>query len=127
MGEPKWYQILAALVDAMKPYARHGVNVNVDFYAGVVYYLNGIPKDLFVPIFAVGRVPGWTVQVMEQMENNILIRPLTALQRPRAARTTCRSSRAEWGLRESLRTTGWGLDRRGTQRTRRGYAEEKRL
>jgi len=77
MGEPKWYQILAALVEAMKPYARHGVNVNVDFYAGVVYYLNGIPNDLFVPIFAVGRVPGWTVQVLEQMESNILIRPLT--------------------------------------------------
>jgi citrate synthase len=82
MGEPKWYQILAALVEAMKPYARHGVNVNVDFYAGVVYYLNGIPADLFVPIFAVGRVPGWTVQVLEQMENNILIRPLTLYNGP---------------------------------------------
>ena len=82
MGGPKWYQILAALVDAMKPYARHGVNVNVDFYAGVVYYLNGIAADLFVPIFAVGRVPGWTVQVMEQMESNILIRPLTLYNGP---------------------------------------------
>lgn len=77
MGQPQWYQILEALVEAMKPYSRHGVNVNVDFYAGVVYYLNGIPADLFVPIFAVGRVPGWTVSVLEQMENNILIRPLT--------------------------------------------------
>jgi citrate synthase len=82
MGQPKWYQILEALVEAMKPYARHGVNVNVDFYAGVVYYLNGIPADLFVPIFCVGRVPGWTVQVMEQMENNILIRPLTLYNGP---------------------------------------------
>jgi citrate synthase len=82
MGEPKWYQILAALVDAMKPYARHGVNVNVDFYAGVVYFLNGIAEDLFVPIFAAGRGPGWTVQVMEQMENNILIRPLTLYNGP---------------------------------------------
>ena len=82
MGQPKWYQILAALVEAMKPYARHGVNVNVDFYAGVVYYLNGIAPDLFVPIFAVGRVPGWTVQVLEQMESNILIRPLTLYNRP---------------------------------------------
>jgi citrate synthase len=82
MGEPKWYQILAALVEAMKPYARHGVNVNVDFYAGVVYYLNGIANDLFVPIFAVGRVPGWTVQVMEQMASNILIRPLTVYSGP---------------------------------------------
>ena len=82
MGEPKWYRILAALVEAMKPYARHGVNVNVDFYAGVVYFLNGIAEDLFVPIFASGRVPGWTVQMLEQMENNILIRPLTLYNGP---------------------------------------------
>jgi citrate synthase len=77
MGQPQWYLILEAVVAAMKPYARHGVNVNVDFYAGVVYFLNGIAEDLFVPIFAVGRVPGWTVQVIEQIENNILLRPLT--------------------------------------------------
>jgi len=77
MGEPKWYAILAAVVDAMKSYARLGVNVNVDFYAGVVYYLHGIPEDLFVPIFAVGRTPGWCVSVLEQYEHNILIRPLT--------------------------------------------------
>ncbi len=82
MGQPQWYQILEAVVEAMKPYARHGVNVNVDFYAGVVYFLNGIAEDLFVPIFAVGRVPGWTVQVLEQMEDNILIRPLTLYTGP---------------------------------------------
>ena len=77
MGEPRWYEILQTVVRAMAPYARHGVNVNVDFYSGVVYHLLGIKRDLFVPIFAVGRVPGWVVQVLEQMENNILIRPLT--------------------------------------------------
>jgi citrate synthase len=82
MGQPQWYQILEAVVEAMKPYARHGVNVNVDFYAGVVYFLNGIAEDLFVPIFAVGRVPGWTVQVLEQLENNILLRPLTLYNGP---------------------------------------------
>ena len=60
------------------------MNVNVDFYAGVVYFLNGIAEDLFVPIFAIGRVPGWTVQVLEQMENNILIRPLTLYNGPPA-------------------------------------------
>ena len=75
MGQPHWYAILEALVEAMSPYARHGVNVNVDFYAGVVYHLHGVPQDLFVPIFAIGRIPGWTVQAMEQLENNILIRP----------------------------------------------------
>jgi citrate synthase len=82
MGQPHWYKILEAVVAAMQPYARHGVNVNVDFYAGVVYFLNGIAEDLFVPIFAVGRVPGWTVQVVEQIENNILLRPLTLYTGP---------------------------------------------
>ena len=82
MGQPQWYRIIEGVVEAMKPYARHGVNVNVDFYAGVVYFLNGIAEDLFVPIFAVGRVPGWTVQVMEQLENNILLRPLTLYNGP---------------------------------------------
>ena len=82
MGQPKWFAILQAVADAMKPYARFGVNVNVDFYSGVIYYLNGIAPDLFVPIFAVGRVPGWTVQCIEQMQNNILIRPLTLYDGP---------------------------------------------
>ena len=82
MGQPKWYEILEALVKEMAPYARHGVNVNVDFYSGAIYHLHGIPNDLFVPIFAIGRVPGWTVQILEQQANNILIRPLTLYSGP---------------------------------------------
>ncbi len=82
MGEPKWFAILEGVVKAMAPYARHGVNVNVDFYSGVIYYLHGVPHDLFVPIFAIGRVPGWTVQCLEQAANNILIRPLTLYDGP---------------------------------------------
>ena len=84
MGEPRWYEILQAVVQAMAPYARHGVNVNVDFYSGVVYHLLGVKRDLFVPIFAIGRVPGWVVQVLEQLDNNILIRPLTLYSGPAA-------------------------------------------
>ena len=84
MGQPKWFEILQAVVAAMAPYARHGVNVNVDFYSGVVYHLLGVKRDLFVPIFAIGRVPGWVVQVFEQLENNILIRPLTLYNGPEA-------------------------------------------
>jgi citrate synthase len=82
LGQPRWYEILQAVVAAMAPYARHGVNVNVDFYSGAVYHLLGIKRDLFVPIFAVGRVPGWVVQVLEQMDNSILIRPLTLYDGP---------------------------------------------
>ncbi|MGB7773903.1 MAG: citrate/2-methylcitrate synthase [Pseudolabrys sp.] len=84
IGQPKWFEILQAVVAAMVPYARHGVNVNVDFYSGVVYHLLGIKRDLFVPIFAIGRVPGWVVQALEQLENNILLRPLTLYNGPDA-------------------------------------------
>tara|TARA_A100000164_G_scaffold364874_1_gene383730 strand:- start:1816 stop:2955 length:1140 start_codon:yes stop_codon:yes gene_type:complete len=75
-GDPSWYEILVSVMDAMKPYQRRGIYANVDFFAGVIYHLLGIPTDLFVPIFAVGRIPGWTIQVLEQYENNILLRPL---------------------------------------------------
>lgn len=82
MGAPEWYAILQAVVEAMKPYARHGLNVNVDFYSGVIYQLHGIPMDLYVPIFAIGRMPGWIIQCLEQQRGNILIRPLTLYNGP---------------------------------------------
>ena len=83
MGQAKWYQILEAVVKSMSRYQRHGIYVNVDFYAGSVYYLLGIPEDLFVPIFAIGRVPGWCASVIEQLEDNILIRPLLRYEGPK--------------------------------------------
>ncbi|MEX2520317.1 MAG: citrate/2-methylcitrate synthase [Paracoccaceae bacterium] len=82
MGQPRWYEILAGVVEAMQPYARHGLNVNVDFYSGVIYQLHGIPMDLYVPIFAIGRAPGWVIQCIEQKRRNILIRPLTLYDGP---------------------------------------------
>ena len=82
MGAPEWYTILQAVVEAMSPYARHGLNVNVDFYSGVIYQLHGIAMDLYVPIFAIGRMPGWIIQCVEQQRSNILIRPLTLYNGP---------------------------------------------
>ena len=82
MGAPEWYEILEAVVEAMKPYSRHGLNVNVDFYSGVIYQLHGIAMDLYVPIFAIGRMPGWIIQCLEQLRSNILIRPLTLYNGP---------------------------------------------
>ena len=57
-------------------------HVNVDFWSGAIYQLHGIPMDLYVPIFALGRVPGWVVQCLEQKRENILIRPLTTYDGP---------------------------------------------
>lgn len=82
MGAPVWYEILQGVVEAMNPYSRHGLNVNVDFYSGVIYQLHGIPMDLYVPIFAIGRMPGWVIQCIEQQRGNILIRPLTLYNGP---------------------------------------------
>lgn len=74
-GQPKWFSILQSVSKVMEPYSRRGICQNVDFFSGSIYYLMGIPDDLFISIFAMGRIPGWTVQVIEQFENNILLRP----------------------------------------------------
>ena len=77
MGQPHWFQILRYMEEkVMVPYRSKGIFVNVDFFAGSIYHLLGIPEDLFIPIFALGRIPGWTLQCVEQYENNILMRPL---------------------------------------------------
>jgi citrate synthase len=76
IDQMKWYYILRKVEEVMAPYRQRGIYVNVDFYAGAVYYLLGIPEDLFIPIFAIGRIPGWIVQIFEQWQDNILIRPL---------------------------------------------------
>ena len=51
------------------------LNPNVDFFSASAYYTMGIPIDLFTPIFAIARVTGWTAHVMEQHQNNRIIRP----------------------------------------------------
>ena len=77
VGQPHWFQILTYVEEnAMVPYRSRGIFVNVDFFAGSIYYLLGIPDDLFISIFALGRIPGWTLQCVEQFADKILIRPL---------------------------------------------------
>jgi citrate synthase len=48
---------------------------NVDFYSGSVYYLLGVPKYLFPPLFAVARIAGWLAHILEQREGNRIFRP----------------------------------------------------
>ena len=76
LGLPKWYRILEKIVAAAAPLRASGIYPNVDFYAGAVYYLLRVPEDMFVCMFALGRMPGWIAQVFEQWEDNVLIRPL---------------------------------------------------
>ena len=81
-GQPEWFSILQEVTRVMEPYAKRGYHPNVDFWAGAIYHLIGIPEDLFVPVFAVGRVPGWTLHILEQYAANVLLRPALAYTGP---------------------------------------------
>ncbi|CDN45093.1 Citrate synthase 2, partial [Paenibacillus sp. P22] len=54
---------------------QKGLKPNVDFYSASVYTTLGIQRDLFTPIFAISRLSGWTAHILEQYDNNRLIRP----------------------------------------------------
>lgn len=72
-GESKWFEMSQRIEQLM--HEKKGMYPNVDFYSASTYYLMGIPLDLYTPIFAVSRISGWTGHVLEQYENNKLIRP----------------------------------------------------
>lgn len=57
-------------------YRKKEINPNVDFYAAPVYTNLGIPDDQFTNMFVMGRIVGWTTHIMDQYQNNKLIRPL---------------------------------------------------
>ena len=48
---------------------------NVDFYSAPLFYSIGIPVDLFTPVIAASRIAGWTANLLEQYDDNRLIRP----------------------------------------------------
>lgn len=83
LGEPKWIKMSERIAQIMRE--RKGLEANVDFYSATVYYSLGIPTDLFTPIFAIARASGWTAQVLEQLRDNRLYRPLTLYTGPKEA------------------------------------------
>lgn len=72
-GDSRWYEYSVALEEFMTE--EKGLAPNVDFYSASTYYQMGIPVDIYTPIFAMSRVGGWVAHVLEQYENNRLIRP----------------------------------------------------
>lgn len=72
-GDPKWFDDSQKIENFIK--ADKKLNANVDFYSASTYHVLGIEIDLFTPIFAVSRVSGWTAHVIEQLDDNRLIRP----------------------------------------------------
>jgi citrate synthase len=72
-GDLKWYKMSMAIEKAV--HADKGLAPNVDFYSASAYYMMGIPLELYTAIFAMSRVAGWTAHVLEQVQDNRLIRP----------------------------------------------------
>lgn len=68
-----WYDMSIKIEELVT--GQKGLKPNVDFYSASVYTSLEIPRDLFTPIFAISRVSGWTAHILEQYENNRLIRP----------------------------------------------------
>jgi len=72
-GETKWFE-MSELIEGVVM-EQKGLNPNVDFYSASMYYSMGLATHLFTPIFACSRVSGWTAHVLEQYQDNRLIRP----------------------------------------------------
>jgi len=72
-GQPKWYNYSRAIELYIN--AEKKLNANVDFYSASTYATLGIDIDLYTPIFAISRIAGWAAHVIEQLDDNRLIRP----------------------------------------------------
>jgi len=79
-GNPKWFNMSRAIELFIKEEKK--LNANVDFYSASTYTTLGIDIDLFTPIFAVSRIAGWVAHVIEQLDDNRLIRPRADYQGP---------------------------------------------
>jgi citrate synthase len=77
-GQTKYFDIAAKLEEralAHPFFQERSLFPNVDYYSGPLLYNLGINPDLFTPMFALSRVAGWTAHMLEQQQNNRLIRP----------------------------------------------------
>lgn len=72
-GNTKWFDMSEKIEGFVKKEKK--LNANVDFYSASTYTTLGIDIDLFTPIFAISRISGWAAHVLEQHDNNRLIRP----------------------------------------------------
>lgn len=84
--DSRWHEMLLKIEKIVGE--RKGLQPNVDFYSAAVYTYLGIPRDLFTLIFAISRTSGWLAHIIEQHENNRLIRPRACYAGKQAAAWT---------------------------------------
>ena len=84
-NEMYWVELCSALSRVMEE--EKGINANVDFYSAPIYHLLGIEPDFYTTLFVMGRITGWTAHLLEQWEDNRLIRPRAAYTGPLGRKT----------------------------------------
>ena len=72
-GQALWYDLAVKLHTKVNTTKK--LIPNVDFYSAPLFYSIGIPVDLFTPVIAASRIVGWTANLLEQYDDNRLIRP----------------------------------------------------
>src|SRR5699024_7011241 len=72
-NEEKWYNTSVKIEEYIKE--DKGLPTNVDLYSATDYHSLGIDHDLFTPMFAMSRMSGGLAHILEQYDNNRLIRP----------------------------------------------------
>ncbi len=72
-GKAKWFDMSRRIELYINKEKK--LNANVDFYSASTYTTLGVEIDLFTPIFAISRIAGWAAHVIEQLDDNRLIRP----------------------------------------------------
>lgn len=77
-GDFKWFEVSSAVEEAMSPVTSKGVWPNVDFYVASVYSHLEIPMDFYPALFATARIAGWSAHIIEQFQNNKIIRPASS-------------------------------------------------
>jgi citrate synthase len=85
-GDTTWYEMSHEIEDYMLE--EKGLAPNVDFYSASTYYQMGIPIDVYTPIFAMSRAGGWIAHVLEQYDDNRLIRPRSRYVGPKGLELT---------------------------------------
>lgn len=81
LGKTQWSELSQIVEDEMM--AAKGLYPNLDFPVASLYYLMDIPIPLYTPIFVMSRITGWSAHIIEQLDNNRIIRPHNEYNGPR--------------------------------------------